>query len=111
MISTPIALSGQEPDNQQKLLLAILMLIYLAVRSLGLGIGWAVLPGLMGLEAELQRIRGLLYEELGKEELEKAAEIKKVFNRSAGKSIIDSIFLGIAYLATVWILLSALGIV
>lgn len=102
------AVYSSTEDNQQRLVLSILMLIYLAVRSLGMGTGWVILQGFMRLNTEFQRLRGLLNDEISKEELEKTADVKKMFNRTMAKSVIDGIFLFIAYIATVMMLLSSL---
>lgn len=102
------AVYSSTEDNQQRLVLSILMLIYLAVRSLGMGTGWIMLQGFMGLNTEFQRLRELLNDEISKDELEKTTDAKKMFNRTMVKSIIDGIFLFIAYIATVAILLSSL---
>lgn len=103
-----VGIFNSTSDNQQRLVLALLMLIYLAIRTLGIGLGIMIMKQLTGLQEEFQRLRELLNEEVGKDELEQAKETKKIIDKGAKKTVIDSIFLTIAYLFTLWMIVTSL---
>jgi hypothetical protein len=102
------AIYNSTDDNQQRLILSILMLIYLAIRTLGMGIGWSILQGFVSLDEQFRHLRALLNEEPSGIEKEKAKNTEKALSEWTIKSFINGTFLTIAYLATIWILLSSL---
>jgi hypothetical protein len=86
--------------------IAILGLIYVVIRSIGIGQGMAYVHLASGLDAELTRIRELLGDDrdLHRDEMD---ELRKIGKGRMGRLYVDSAFLSIAFFICLYWLATA----
>ncbi len=99
-----LAVFDKLDHRPEAVVVAILGLIYVAVRTTGMGLGWAHGHTLFHLNKQLLRIRSRLNDPPTEVEIEDMKKYEKIEREGMPKLIINGLFLSITSLACLWFL-------
>ncbi len=103
-----LAILGFPSTATELLIVTILILIYVTLRSIGLGLAQTMVIGASALDTELKRIRELLGQVEDEDAREYQKELKDKVRKSQTKFYINLVTIAILYLITIFKLLALL---